>query len=146
MCQVGTFTELAVGVGVGEGPLFGVGVGDGDGEAAFTPPQPATASTAAAVAIMVAIFWRRSDGREEEIWEMMSKVELTAAFMAPYPFLAGERFARNHKSFASYGASTRVNFCRYAVSGKMQQLWTEMCLPAGLSNDFFWPPQTERNN
>lgn len=82
MCQVGTFTKLAVGVGVGEGPLFGVG----DGEAALTPPQPATASTAAAVAIMIANFWRRNDGREEEIWEVMSNVELTADFMARYPF------------------------------------------------------------
>jgi hypothetical protein len=82
MCHVGTFTELAV--GVGEGPLFGVGVGDG--EDAFTPPHPATASAVAAAAIMIAIFWRRSDGREEKIWEVMSNVELAATFMARYPF------------------------------------------------------------
>ena len=68
--------------GVGEGPLFGVG----EGEAAFTPPQPATASTVAEMAIMIAIFWRRSDGREEKIREVMSNVELTADCMARYPF------------------------------------------------------------
>jgi hypothetical protein len=104
MCQVGTFTELTAGVGVGEGPLFGVGVGVGDGEAAFTPPQPATASTAAVAITMIAVFWRRNDGREEEIWETILNVELTATFMAHY--LSNTRkSARKCESFAYSGAS-----------------------------------------